>query len=72
MCFFPFFSFLFVYLLYDFCINNNRVFVTLAVDGCTGCYIWYNEEGLAGCGPKCNSPPINSQWTNCISFDVTL
>jgi len=39
-----------------------------------GCYIWYSEEGPAGCGhaqspprcSKCNSPSINGQCTNFI------
>jgi len=47
-----------------------------------GCDFWYSQAGRtsAGCGPaqspprctKCNSPPINGQCTNLISFDVAL
>jgi len=43
------------------------------------CYIWYNEEepGRAAAPPSplldvCNSPPINGQSTNFISFNVAL
>ena len=39
-----------------------------------GCYIWYSEEGPQSpprC-TKCNSPPINGQCTNFISFGVVL
>jgi len=60
---------------------SNTVIGTLAVDG------WAVTFGTArmglvggGCGPakfplrcaKCNSPPINGQCTNFISFDVAL
>jgi len=56
--------------------SNNTVIGTLAVDGWAACYIWV----WAGCGPaqspphctKCNSPPINGQYTNFILFDVAL
>jgi len=41
-----------------------------------GCYILYIEEGTGPKAPprgtKCNSPPINGQYTNFISFDVAL
>jgi len=59
---------------------KNMVIGTLAVDG------WAVIFGTARRGPgglrphpvpsdrctKCNSPPINSQCTNFISFDVAL
>jgi len=43
-------------------------------------YLVQQGGAWAGCGPiqspprctKCNSPPINGQWTNFILFDVAL
>ena len=52
---------------------NNEVIGTLTVDGWAVTLFWYS--GPAQSSPrctKCNSPPINSQFTNFILFDVAL
>ena len=59
---------------------SNTVIGTFAVDGWAVTF-WYSEEGpgLAAAPPSpllavpnYNSPPINGQCTNFISFDVAL
>ena len=57
---------------------SNTVIGTLAVDGWAATF-GKVRRAWAGCGPaqspprctKCNSPPINGQCTNFISFDAT-
>jgi len=59
---------------------SNMVIGTLAVDGWAVTFGTCSEEGLGGLGPrpvplrytKCNSPPINGQYTNFILYDVAL
>ena len=58
---------------------RNTVIGTLAVNG-WAVRLHLVQRGGAGCGPaqspprctKCNSPPINGQYTTFILFDVAL
>jgi len=58
---------------------SNTVIDTLAVNGWAVTF-GTARRGLGGLGPcpfppgctKCNSPPINSQCTDFVSFDVAL
>jgi len=50
---------------------SNTVVGTLAVDG-LDLHLVQRGGAWAGCGTKCNSPLINGQCTNFISFDVAI